>query len=68
MDTPESQWQTWEWHSEGDLLLNGAFFVDSGTQHSNFQKAESVGSRPSTLVSIMTANAGVLNCKAGSAC
>jgi len=27
---PESEWKNWQWRSEGDLLMNGAFFVQSG--------------------------------------
>ena len=69
MDTAESQWQTWDWRSEGDLLLNGAFFVSSGAgASSSYEKAESVGTHPSALVGIITANAGALFCRHGSAC
>ena len=72
MDTEESQWETWDWRSEGDLLVNGAFFVTSGagTFNSNYEKAASVGgsAKPSSLVAILTANAGALRCKVGSPC
>ena len=72
MDTNESQWETWDWRSEGDLLVNGAFFVPSGvgTFNSNYEKAALVGgsAKPSTLVAILTADAGALRCKAGSTC
>ncbi|KAJ8567046.1 hypothetical protein K7X08_019254 [Anisodus acutangulus] len=27
---PESVWKQWTWRSQGDLLMNGAFFVESG--------------------------------------
>ncbi|KAI5074399.1 hypothetical protein GOP47_0010360 [Adiantum capillus-veneris] len=69
MDTPESQWQSWDWHSEGDLFVNGAFFIPSGAgASSNYGKAASIGPKSSSLVGTMTANAGVLMCKAGSPC
>ncbi|RVW68964.1 putative pectate lyase P18 [Vitis vinifera] len=29
-DAPESEWRHWNWRSEGDLMLNGAFFLQSG--------------------------------------
>lgn len=69
MDTAESKWETWDWRSEGDLFVNGAFFVPSGAgASSNYQKAATVGPKSSALVGILTANAGALSCKAGSAC
>ena len=72
MDTKESQWETWDWRSEGDLLVNGAFFVTSGDGafNSNYEKAASVGglAKPSSLVAILTADAGALRCKSGSTC
>ncbi|CAH9095284.1 unnamed protein product [Cuscuta europaea] len=29
---PQSQWSHWQWRSEGDLFLNGAYFVESGEE------------------------------------
>lgn len=69
MDTPESQWESWEWRSEGDLFVNGAFFIPSGAgASSNYGKAATIGPKSSSLVGTMTANAGALACRAGSAC
>lgn len=69
IDTPASEWQNWDWRSEGDLFVNGAYFTPSGAGSSaNYQRAASVGPKPSSLVGIMTANAGALSCQAGSAC
>lgn len=69
MDTPESKWETWDWRSEGDLFVNGAFFVPSGAGASaNYEKAATVGPKSSALVGVLTASAGALSCKAGSAC
>ncbi|XP_075512562.1 putative pectate lyase 5 [Primulina tabacum] len=66
---PQSQWKKWNWRSQGDLMLNDAFFTLSGAgASSNFAKASSLSARPSSLVSSMTAWAGVLDCKEGSAC
>lgn len=29
-DAPESEWRHWNWRSDGDLMLNGAYFRQSG--------------------------------------
>ncbi|KAL5998299.1 hypothetical protein ACLOJK_009239 [Asimina triloba] len=68
-DAPESDWKNWNWRSEGDLLLNGAFFTPSGTgAKSSYAKASSLGARPSSLVGTITTSSGALNCKKGSRC
>ncbi|KAH7283721.1 hypothetical protein KP509_34G020600 [Ceratopteris richardii] len=69
MDTMESRWETWDWRSEGDLFLNGAFFVPSGAgASSNYGKAASIGPKSSSLVAVLTASAGALSCQGGSMC
>ncbi|KAF3790930.1 Pectate lyase [Nymphaea thermarum] len=66
VDTPDGAWKDWHWRSEGDLMLNGAFFVPSGSgATSSYAKASSLGAKSSSMVPSMTANAGVLNCRAG---
>ncbi|CAM8912725.1 unnamed protein product [Rhodiola kirilowii] len=68
-DAPESEWKHWNWRSEGDLLLNGAFFTKSGAgASSSYAKASSLGARPSSLVSSLTGGAGALSCKKSSHC
>ncbi|XP_073131157.1 probable pectate lyase 5 [Henckelia pumila] len=68
-DAPESRWKHWNWRSEGDLMLNGAFFIQSGAgASSNYAKASSLSARPSSLVSSMTGGAGTLSCKKGKRC
>jgi len=67
--TPESVWRHWNWRSEGDLMLNGAFFTPSGAgASSSYAKASSLSARPSSLVASVTGNAGVLTCRKGSPC
>ncbi|CAN6351692.1 unnamed protein product [Urochloa humidicola] len=64
--TPDSEWSTWTWISEGDMMLNGAFFRSSGSPRPDVQTpnfAQSV-----SLVSSMTADIGVLSCEEGSLC
>nr|XP_043634774.1 pectate lyase-like [Erigeron canadensis] len=66
-DAAESEWKHWNWMSEGDLMLNGAYFVDSGSP-SLSSRVASLPARPSSLVGIITRTAGVLNCTRGSRC
>ncbi|KAH6809903.1 Pectate lyase family protein [Perilla frutescens var. frutescens] len=68
-DAPESEWKGWNWRSEGDLMLNGAFFTRSGAgASSNYAKASSLSARPSSLVGTMTMGAGSISCKKGKRC
>ncbi|CDP16631.1 unnamed protein product [Coffea canephora] len=70
-DAPESEWQHWNWRSEGDLMLNGAYFRESGAagaSSTNYARASSLSARPSSLVGSMTVAAGALTCRGGSRC
>ncbi|CAN1291453.1 Probable pectate lyase 22, partial [Linum perenne] len=69
-DAPESEWKNWNWRSEGDLMMNGAFFTASGAgaSSSSYAKASSLGARPSSLVGTITVASGALNCRRGSPC
>ena len=68
-DAPESEWRGWNWRSDGDLLLNGAFFTPSGAgASSSYARASSLSARPSSLVGTITVTAGALNCRKGSRC
>ncbi|KAL4376301.1 hypothetical protein GQ457_02G012160 [Hibiscus cannabinus] len=68
-DAPESEWRSWNWRSEGDLMVNGAFFRQTGVgASSTYAMASSLSARPSSLVGPMTATAGALNCRIGSHC
>nr|CAD1824480.1 unnamed protein product [Ananas comosus var. bracteatus] len=54
----ESEWKDWNWRSEGDLMLNGAFFTPSGAgASSSYARASSLGARPSSLVGAITVSA-----------
>ncbi|XP_030532627.2 probable pectate lyase 8 [Rhodamnia argentea] len=69
VDTSTSQWKSWNWRSEGDLLLNGAFFTPSGAGAGvSYARASSLGAKSSSLVGTLTSNAGVLVCRRGRAC
>ncbi|KAK8710262.1 hypothetical protein V6N13_145596 [Hibiscus sabdariffa] len=69
-DAPENEWRSWNWRSEGDMMLNGAFFRQTGHAglSSTFARASSLSARPSSLVATMTVTAGALNCRKGSHC
>ncbi|KAK8710264.1 hypothetical protein V6N13_145598 [Hibiscus sabdariffa] len=69
-DAPENEWKSWNWRSEGDMMLNGAFFRQTGHAglSSTFARASSLSARPSSLVATMTVTAGALNCRKGSHC
>ncbi|KAF0927631.1 hypothetical protein E2562_035344 [Oryza meyeriana var. granulata] len=65
-DVPERVWCHWNWISDGDLLLNGAIFRQSGRAGPNV-KAPSFARSASSVPSI-TASAGALSCNEGSPC
>uniref|UniRef100_A0A452YC29 Uncharacterized protein n=1 Tax=Aegilops tauschii subsp. strangulata TaxID=200361 RepID=A0A452YC29_AEGTS len=62
VDTEEGQWNGWNWRTEGDMMVNGAFFVPSGEGMENiYDKASSgVDPKSSALVDQLTMGAGVL--------
>lgn len=66
--TPENEWKSWNWRSEGDLLLNGAFFVESGSKINNLSKKDMIPAKPGTSVARLTRFAGALNCDKDKAC
>lgn len=60
MDTDEGRWSDWNWRTDGDIMVNGAFFVPSGQGLSaQYSKASSVEPKAAALVSQLTINAGV---------
>ncbi|KAI7725033.1 hypothetical protein M8C21_029804 [Ambrosia artemisiifolia] len=61
VDTPDQHWKGWNWRSEGDILMNGAFFVASGEGlELKYEKAYSVEPKSAALIDQLTMNAGVL--------
>ncbi|CAI0425973.1 unnamed protein product [Linum tenue] len=66
---PEGEWKKWNWRSQGDMFLNGAFFRISGSRAaSSYVKATSMAAKSSSMVASMTAGAGALVCRRGLAC
>lgn len=69
VDTDEGQWEGWNWRSEGDMLLNGAYFTASGAGASaSYARASSLGAKSSSMVGSITSGAGVLGCRRGRQC
>ncbi|KAI3440116.1 Pectate lyase [Psidium guajava] len=61
MDTDESEWRKWNWRSEGDLMVNGAFFVTSGADISpQYAEASSMSPLSASFIDQLTGGAGVL--------
>ncbi|KAM7521788.1 hypothetical protein LguiA_011690 [Lonicera macranthoides] len=62
-------WKGWNWRSEGDLLLNGAYFIQSGTRAgASYARASSLGAKSSSMVASLTSGAGALSCRRGFQC
>ncbi|KAG0502080.1 hypothetical protein HPP92_002152 [Vanilla planifolia] len=69
VDTNQGVWKSWNWRSEGDLLLNGAYFTPSGAGASaSYSRASSLGAKSSSMVASITSGAGVLSCRRGNQC
>lgn len=62
IDTEEREWMRWSWRSEGDLLVNGAFFITSGAELSpRFGESASVAPLAANIIEQLTMNAGVMD-------
>lgn len=61
VDTDEREWSGWNWRSEGDVMVNGAFFVPSGDGglSNQYAKASSVEPKSADIIDQLTLNAGV---------
>ncbi|KAI0510064.1 hypothetical protein KFK09_010664 [Dendrobium nobile] len=69
VETWQSEWKNWNWRSEGDLFLNGAYFVPSGAgSSSSYSRASSLGAKSSSMVHIITSSAGPLSCRRDHLC
>ncbi|KAM0042629.1 putative pectate lyase [Helianthus debilis subsp. tardiflorus] len=61
MEAKEDEWRGWNWRTEGDLMVNGAFFTPSGAEFSvQYDKASSVPAMSAYLINQLTMHAGVL--------
>ncbi|KAL8518069.1 hypothetical protein ACS0TY_009380 [Phlomoides rotata] len=61
VETEEGVWSGWNWRTDGDIMVNGAFFVPSGEGLSmQYAKATSIEPKSAALIDQLTMNAGVL--------
>ncbi|KAH1040747.1 hypothetical protein J1N35_042490 [Gossypium stocksii] len=67
---PPEVWKTWDWRSEGDLMVNGAFFSQSGDPNasSKFKGDTMVSAKHAYQVDLLTKDSGTLICVPGRAC
>ena len=69
VETAASQWKGWNWRSEGDMMLNGAYFTPSGAGASaSYARASSLGAKSSAMVASITSGSGALPCRRGHQC
>ncbi|XP_028797827.1 probable pectate lyase 18 [Neltuma alba] len=62
VDTDEREWATWNWKTEGDLMVNGAYFVGSGDWVSTqYAQDSSLPPQSALHIDLLTLNAGVFN-------
>ncbi|KAJ1436251.1 Pectin lyase fold/virulence factor [Sesbania bispinosa] len=60
VDTDERQWSDWNWRTEGDIMVNGAFFVPSGAGLSaQYAQASSVQPKSAVQIDQLTMYSGV---------
>lgn len=60
VDTNEGDWSDWNWRTDGDIMVNGAFFVPSGAGMSTqYARASSTEPKSVALIDRLTNNAGV---------
>ncbi|CAA2969267.1 probable pectate lyase 12 [Olea europaea subsp. europaea] len=61
VDTEEEKWRDWNWRSDGDVMVNGAYFVASGQGvEVKYEKAYSVEPKSAAYIDQLVMNAGVL--------
>ncbi|XVF03393.1 hypothetical protein REPUB_Repub04eG0257400 [Reevesia pubescens] len=69
---PPQVWNSWNWRSEGDLMMDGAFFTQSGDPDTSKKYAAAgtnlMPAKPAHMVSLLTKHSGTLNCFRGRPC
>lgn len=64
VDTNDNNWKGWNWRSEGDEMMNGAYFVASGAGvEVKYEKAYSVEPKSAANLDQLVMYAGVLGDK-----
>ncbi|XP_027905068.1 probable pectate lyase P59 [Vigna unguiculata] len=60
-------WKDWNWRSEGDLFVNGAYFVESGKKVTATPKTDVIA-QSAKSVAILTQDAGPIKCVVNKPC
>lgn len=67
--TPYSEYKEWVWKSQGDVMMNGAFFNESGGQNERkYDRLDFIPAKHGKYVGQLTQFAGTLNCCVGKPC
>nr|CAD1839185.1 unnamed protein product [Ananas comosus var. bracteatus] len=67
--TPEEVWRHWTWRSEGDVMQNGAYFIESGPPSKrSFLRSDFLKAKSGKSVGRLTRFSGVLKCQIGKRC
>ncbi|KAL9676407.1 hypothetical protein QQ045_004621 [Rhodiola kirilowii] len=67
VDTDANGWSNWNWRSEGDIMVNGAFFVPSGARlNTEYAPASSFQPKSAAYIDQFTVNVGVMGDSSGS--
>lgn len=66
----EEEWINWQWRSEGDVFLNGAFFKESGPdlKEKPLVKEGIIKYQPGHFAPQLVRFAGTLHCQIGKPC
>ncbi|KAL7149006.1 hypothetical protein ABFS83_05G011100 [Erythranthe nasuta] len=68
----KDEWMKWQWRSEGDLFMNGAFFTESGPaiKHvkSPLNGRNMIKFKHGSFVGRLTRSAGAIKCRPGKLC
>ncbi|KAE8729858.1 putative pectate lyase 6 [Hibiscus syriacus] len=69
-NAPQEVWKSWDWVSEGDKFVNGAFFTPSGNPNANkkFGGDKILPYEPGRKAPKLSVFSGALECKPGNPC
>lgn len=67
---PEEVWKHWDWRSEGDMMLNGATFTQSGDPNAakKFGGDKLMSYKPAHMVPLLVRWSGTLECRSYKPC
>ncbi|GAB4836398.1 hypothetical protein Ancab_001309 [Ancistrocladus abbreviatus] len=66
LDAESKEWAAWNWRTEGDVMVNGAFFVPSGDGlDAQYAMASSLAPKSADFIDQLTLNSGVMLANGG---